>query len=191
MNAEDMQPRSNIAKEIKIMSEHAQIKQELEFNHFYLPEILMKMFESATIKAAIQKKNTAEWIVNKVQGKNSYFRAYFYEFLNEIIRNKQVINYLNAHKIQTVNFTFIYNKKYSLDENIGLNKQINIENNQIIYQFNQIEKPKGYDVIQGGVNLFALKDHILEAVSPTEFDRLPDIKKLKTSQAFYADIYIN
>lgn len=187
---DDHHIQSKSSKEIKVLTKLAQLKQELELNHLYLPEVLMKMYQTAKINGAIRKKNT-EWIVNKIQGKNSYFRAYFYEFLNELITNQNLLKQLNEHKINSVSFTFVYNKKYSLDEEIGLNKQINIENDQIIYHFNLIEKPKGYDVIEGGVNFFALKDHIFEAISPTEFDLKPEINKLKSSQAFYSDIYIN
>ena len=45
-------------------------------------------------------------------------------------------------------------------------------------------------MIEGGVNFFALKDHIFEAISPTEFDLKPEINKLKSSQAFFTQTFI-
>lgn len=179
--------KTKAAIELQRQSNLIHILKDLDFNYSYLSEILIENFSSAIVTATLIYKENF-WHISRIHSKNAYFRAYFYKILQNVIEDKVIKKKLSDQNILKINFMIIYQKKYSLDEEIGLKKQIKIENDHIIYQFSMFEKPKGYDLIEGGVNLFAAAKHFAEAVSPTEIDQFAEIKQLKKLRAFHENI---
>ncbi|WGL60340.1 hypothetical protein QEJ31_01820 [Pigmentibacter sp. JX0631] len=180
--------REKLAKETIFPSKLIHIKNELEFNHLHLPDVLVEIFSASKVHVSLTKQDS-NWIINKIHSKNAYFRAYFYHKILEILENNRLLLEIERSDIKKIDLTLNFLKKSSLDEEIGIYKNIIIEDNHIFFDFQYIQKPKKYEIIQGGLNVIALGEQLKEAVFPKEYENLPEIIELKKSKAFLTDLY--